>query len=285
MAGKVTVLEAQAMKDRGERIVMLTAYDYPSALMADAAGVDMILVGDSAGTVIQGESTTLPVTMEQMLYHTRVVSRAARRAMVIFDMPFMSYQESVEQAKRNAGRAVKEAGAEAVKLEGGANMAQVIEAISSIDVPVVGHIGLTPQSIHRMGGHKVQGKTAVQRKKLIADARAVQTAGAFLLVMECMPAAVAAEISDVLKIPTIGIGCGPGCDGQVLVWHDVLGLYPGRKLTFVKKYEDLYPRITSALEQYAKEVKTGSFPAAEHCFGAPPAAPKKAAVKKSRKKK
>jgi 3-methyl-2-oxobutanoate hydroxymethyltransferase len=274
MADKVTILEVQAMKDRGEKIVMLTAYDYPSALMADESGVDMILVGDSAGTVIQGEGTTLPVTMEQMLYHTRIVSKARKRAMVIFDMPFMSYQESLTQARQNAGRAIKESGAEAVKLEGGANMAHVIEAIAEIDIPVVAHIGLTPQSVHRMGGFKVQGRTSAQKKKLLADAKAVEAAGAFCVVMECVPAPVAAEITRALKVPTVGIGCGPGCDGQVLVWHDVLGAYPGRKLTFVKQYANLHGVITKAVKAYAKDVKAGSFPGPEHCFGAKPQAGK-----------
>lgn len=267
MAGKVTILDMQAMKERGEKIVMLTAYDYPSAMMADAGGVDMILVGDSVGTVIQGEPTTLPVTMEHMLYHTRLVAKAVKRSMVVFDMPFMSYQESLVQARRNAGKALKEAGAEAVKLEGGANMAGVIEAIAEIDIPVMGHIGLTPQSIHRMGGYKVQGRTSAQRKKLIADAKAVEKAGAFSLVMECVPATVAAEITATIKIPTIGIGCGPDCDGQVLVWHDVLGVYSGRKLTFVKKYADLNSVIKKAVKGYVKEVREVTFPAAEHCFG------------------
>lgn len=273
MANKVTILEVQAMRERGEKIVMLTAYDYPSALIADACGVDMILVGDSAGTVIQGESTTLPVTMPQMLYHTRIVAKARKRAMVVFDMPFMSYQESLEQARRNAGLALKEGNAEAVKLEGGANMAKVIAALVEIDIPVVAHIGLTPQSIHRMGGHKVQGRTTAQRKKLIADAKAVEAAGAFCVVMECIPSAVAGEITGLLKIPTIGIGCGPDCDGQVLVWHDVLGMFPGRKFTFVKQYADLHRVISSAVSQYAKEIKEGKFPAAEHCFGGAPGTP------------
>jgi 3-methyl-2-oxobutanoate hydroxymethyltransferase len=282
MASKVTILEAQAMKERGERIVMLTAYDYPSAMIADSCGVDMILVGDSAGTVIQGVPTTLPVTMEQMLYHTKIVVRAVKRAMVVFDMPFMSYQESVEQAKRNAGRAIKEAGAEAIKLEGGVNMAGVIEAIADIDIPVVGHIGLTPQSIHRMGGHKVQGRTVAQKKRLMADARAVEKAGAFCLVMECIPATVAKEITASLKIPTIGIGCGPDCSGQVLVWHDVLGVYPGRKMTFVKKYADLHKSITRAVKAYAREVRAGSFPGPEHCFGVSVKKGKKQAAKKKK---
>jgi len=244
-------------------------------MIADACGVDMILVGDSAGTVIQGEATTLPVTMEQMIYHTRIVAKARKRAMVVFDMPFMSYQESIEQARRNAGRAVKEAAAEAVKLEGGENMAPVIEAIAEIDIPVVGHIGLTPQSIHRMGGFKVQGKTAAQKKKLMADARAVEAAGAFCVVMECIPAALAADITRALKIPAIGIGCGPDCDGQVLVWHDVLGIYPGRKLTFVKTYADLHQIMSGAVGNYVAEVRNQKFPGPEHCFGQKPVDKKK----------
>ena len=281
MANKVTILEAQAMRERKEKIVMITAYDYPSALIAEACGVDMILVGDSAGTVVQGEANTLPVTMDQMIYHTRIVARARKRAMVIFDMPFMSYQESLEQARHNAGRAIKEGNAEAVKLEGGANMARVIEAITEIDIPVVGHIGLTPQSIHRMGGHKVQGKTTAQRKKLIGDARAVEAAGAFAVVMECIPAVLAAEITSIVKIPTIGIGCGPQCDGQVLVWHDVLGLYPARKLTFVKVFADVHAAISKAVGDYVKEVREGTFPGPEHCFGPPPEPPRKPRKKKS----
>jgi 3-methyl-2-oxobutanoate hydroxymethyltransferase len=278
MADKVTVVELSAMKDAGRKIVMITAYDFPSAAMADECGVDMILVGDSVGTVIQGEATTLPVTMEQMLYHTRIVAKARKRAMVVLDMPFMSYQESLEQARMNAGRAVKEAGAEAVKLEGGVNMASVIETIANMDVPVVGHIGLTPQSVHRIGGFKVQGKTEAQRKKLIADARAVEDAGAFCLVMECVPAALAKEITAEVKIPTIGIGCGPDCDGQVLVWHDILGTDPGRKLKMVKQYANLHEIITGAVGQYAREVRDGAFPGPEHCFvmdSSPPAKKKK----------
>ena len=267
---KVTVLTLGAMKAAGEKIVMITAYDYPSGLMAEECGVDVVLVGDSAGTVVQGESTTLPVTTEQMLYHTRLVARARSRAMVVLDMPFMSYQEGLEQARRNAGRALKEGLAEAVKLEGGANMAPVIEAIANIDIPVMGHIGLTPQSVHRLGGHKVQGKTQAQRKKLLADARAVEAAGAFCLVMECVPAVVAAEITAAVQIPTVGIGCGPECDGQVLVWHDVLGVYPGRKLKMVKQYANLHETITAAVSQYAREVREGVFPGPEHCFAMEP---------------
>jgi len=275
MSDKVTILEVGSMKDRGEKIVMITAYDYPSAMIADACGIDMILVGDSVGTVIQGEATTLPVTMDEMLYHTRLVARARERSMVVFDMPFMSYQESLEQARRNAGRAVKEAGAESVKLEGGENMAEVIGAIAEIDVPVVGHIGLTPQSIHRMGGYKLQGKTSAQKKKLLADAKAVEDAGAFCLVLECVPAPVAKAITAHVKIPTIGIGCGPDCDGQVLVWHDLLGIYPGRKLKMVKQYANLHKATSKAVKAFAKEVRDGTFPGPEHSFGVPAAKAKK----------
>lgn len=266
MADKVTVLGVQAMKENKEKIVMITAYDYPSAMIADACGVDMILVGDSVGTVIQGESTTLPVTMEQMLYHTTIVAKARERAMVVFDMPFMSYQEGPGQARMNAGRAIKESGAEAVKLEGGSNMAEAIAAIADIDIPVVGHIGLTPQSVHRMGGFKVQGKTGAQRNRLLADARAVEEAGAFCLVMECVPAELAKEITEQSGIPTIGIGCGPDCDGQVLVWHDILGVYPGRKLKMVKQYANLHQAMSDAVKSYAGEVREGVFPGPEHSF-------------------
>jgi len=285
MTSKVTILEVGAMKERGEKIVMLTAYDYPSSLIADASGVDMILVGDSVGTVVQGETTTLPVTMDQMIYHTRIVAKAASRAMVVFDMPFMSYQESIRQARENAGRAVKETGAHAVKLEGGVNMADTVRAISEIDIPVVGHIGLTPQSIHRMGGFKVQGRTDAQRKQLLADAKAVEEAGAFCVVMECIPSQLAREITKTLKIPTVGIGCGLDCDGQVLVWHDILGIYKGKKMTFVKKYADLNKSMGRAVKAYVKEVREKEFPGPEHCFGGPAPQAKKSTAKKTGKKK
>ena len=263
---KVTILELSAMKERGEKITMITAYDYPFARIVDDAGVDIILVGDSVGTVIQGVENTLPVTMEEMIYHTRLVARARPRAMVVFDLPFMSYQESVEQAKRNAGRAIKESGAEAVKLEGGANMARTIEAIVNIDIPVMAHIGLTPQSVHRMGGYRVQGREERQRKKLLDDARAVEEAGAFSVVLECIPAEVAKEITEMLTIPTIGIGSGIDCDGQVLVLHDLLGIYPGRKFKFVKQYAELYPLCKKAVEEFCQEVREKKFPTPEHTF-------------------
>ena len=257
---KMTAPCIMAKKAAKEKIVVLTAYDYPFAKIADDAGVDIILVGDSLGTVVQGRKNTIPVTMDEMIYHTSLVSRAAPSALVVFDMPFMSYQESPEQAKRNAGRALKEAGAEAVKLEGGANMARTIEAIVSIDIPVMAHIGLTPQSIHRLGGYKVQGREEAQRRKLLDDARAVAEAGAFAVVLELVPAEVAAEITEMLSIPTIGIGSGPGCDGQVLVMHDMLGLYPDIKFRFVKQYANLHAESKHAIEEYCQEVRGRKFP-------------------------
>lgn len=263
---KVTILDVQAMKDRGEKITMLTAYDYAFGKIVDACGVDIILVGDSVGTVVQGVANTLPVTMEEMIYHTRMVARGRARALLVFDMPFMSYQESVEQARRNAGRAIKESGAEAVKLEGGENVAEAIAAIIAMDVPVMAHIGLTPQSVHRMGGFKVQGREAKQRKKLLADAKAVEDAGAFAVVLECVPAELAAEITRRLKIPSIGIGSGLRCDGQVLVIHDLLGLYTDRKISFVKQYVNLNEAIVKAVVTYLDEVRRGAFPGKEHTF-------------------
>jgi 3-methyl-2-oxobutanoate hydroxymethyltransferase len=272
---KVTILDVQAMKDRGEKITMLTAYDYAFGKIVDACGVDIILVGDSVGTVVQGVANTLPVTMEEMIYHTRMVARGRARALLVFDMPFMSYQESVEQARRNAGRAIKESGAEAVKLEGGENVAEAIAAIIAMDVPVMAHIGLTPQSVHRMGGFKVQGREAKQRKKLLADAKAVEEAGAFAVVLECVPAELAAEITRRLKIPTIGIGSGLRCDGQVLVIHDLLGLYTDRKISFVKQYVNLNEAIVKAVVTYLDEVRRGAFPGKEHTFFMKPRKKKK----------
>ena len=263
---KITVPCLQAMKASGEKLVMLTAYDYPFARIADQAGVDIILVGDSLGTVVQGRKNTLRVTMEEMLYHTSLVSRAAEHSLVVFDMPFMSYQESLEQARRNAGRAIKESGAEAVKLEGGTNMQKTIEAIVNIDIPVMAHIGLTPQSIHKLGGHKVQGREEAKRRKLLNDAKAVEQAGAFAVVLELLPAELAGEITELLTIPTIGIGSGIDCDGQVLVLHDLLGLYPENRFRFVKQYANLYEQARQAIEQYGEDVRTQKFPDDKHSF-------------------
>lgn len=260
--GKVTVPEIMSKKQNGEKITMLTAYDAPMAEIIDQSGIDMILVGDSVGTVISGYPNTLPVTVEEMIYHTRAVVRKVKRALVVIDMPFMSYQVSVEEAKRNAGRMIKESGAEAVKIEGGASIAQTIKAIVDIDIPVMGHIGLTPQSIHKFGGYKVQR----QREKLLEDARAVEEAGAFAVVLECVPEEIAREITQSLSIPTIGIGAGRFCDGQVLVIHDLLGLLGDFRPRFVKRYVDLRSIISQAVKDFIEEVKTGAFPTEEHVF-------------------
>ena len=236
---KVTILDLQKMKDSGEKITMLTAYDYPFARLLDEAGVDILLIGDSVGNVMMGYEYTLPVTVDDIIYHTRAVVKARKKALVVADMPFMSYQVSIEEAKKNAGRMIQEGGAEAVKLEGGENMEAIIRSLCDIDIPVMGHIGLTPQSIHRMGGYKIQGKEERQRQKLLADALAVERAGAFAVVLEAIPAELAQEITQTLHIPTIGIGAGLNCDGQVLVIHDVLGLSGSFRPKFVKQYVHL----------------------------------------------
>jgi 3-methyl-2-oxobutanoate hydroxymethyltransferase len=266
MTQKITVPSIKAMKGRGEKITMLTAYDTPFARILDEAGVDILLVGDSVGSVVAGYPNTLPVTVEEMIYHTKAVVRGVTRSLVVIDMPFMSYQISIEDAKRNAGRMIKESGAEAVKLEGGAKMKEVIKAIADIDIPVMGHIGLTPQSVHQMGGYKVQGKVEEQKRKIMEDALAVEEAGAFALVMECIPTELAQEITDRLSIPTIGIGAGIHCDGQVLVIHDVLGLLGDFRPKFVKSYVNLRQVISQAAAEYMEEVRKGKFPTEEHTF-------------------
>lgn len=263
---KITILDLQKMKDNGEKITMLTAYDYPTARILDESGVDILLIGDSVGNVMMGFDNTLPVTVENIIYHTKAVAKARKKALVVADMPFMSYQISIEEAKINAGRMIQEGGAEAVKLEGGENMEAVIRALSDIDIPVMGHIGLTPQSIHRMGGYKIQGKEERQRQKLLADARAVERAGAFSLVLEAIPADLAQEITSSLQIPTIGIGAGLHCDGQVLVIHDVLGLSGSFRPKFVKQYVQLEPLIKKAVTAFISEVKEGKFPTTAHSF-------------------
>ena len=263
---KVTVATVRQMKAEGKKISMLTSYDYPLTQVLDAAGVDILLVGDSAGNVFSGYANTLPVTMEEMLYHTRAVARGAKRSLVVGDMPFMSYQVSIADARRNAGRFLKEGGAETVKLEGGVHMEEVIRAIVDIDIPVMGHIGLTPQSVHRMGGFKVQGRDDQQRTQLLEDARAVERAGAFAVVLECVPAGLAKEITDSISIPTIGIGAGADCDGQVLVIHDLLGLLGDFRPKFVKQYLNLRETITGAVEEYIQEVQASRFPGKEHTF-------------------
>ncbi len=255
---KITVPVLRGMKGK-QKITMLTAYDHPTAKILDNAGVDTLLVGDSVGPVVLGYPNTIPVTVDEMIHHTRAVARGTRKALLIIDMPFMSYQESIEQAKRNAGRMFKESGAEAVKLEGGVNMHDTIKAIVDIDIPVVAHIGLTPQSIHRMGGYKVQGK-GKDVEKLLDDARAVEAAGAFMVVLECVPRQLAKEITEMLSIPTIGIGAGPDCDGQVLVIHDLLGLLGDFRPKFVKQYLNLSEEIDRAVKEYINEVTAGNFP-------------------------
>lgn len=265
---KVTVPDLASRRDKGERIAMITAYDATFARLVDRAGVDMILVGDSVATVMQGERTTIPVSLDEMIYHVRCVARANTRALVVGDLPFGSYHSSVSQAVESAVALVK-AGAETVKLEGGVAMADTIAAITRCDIPVVGHIGLTPQSYHRMGGHRVQGRSAGYeaggRERIIEDAAAVEAAGACAVVIEGVPHDLATEITQKISIPTIGIGAGPGCSGQVLVLHDVLGLTDCR-YRFAKQYADLGSLVVEATRSYVDEVRDGSWPDLEHSF-------------------
>ncbi|MBP6471418.1 MAG: 3-methyl-2-oxobutanoate hydroxymethyltransferase [Chloroflexi bacterium] len=266
---KVTIPALVTKKQQGNPITMLTAYDYSSALLVDKAGIDIILVGDSLAMVMMGLDSTNPVTMEVMLHHGRMVARGAKQAFLVGDMPFMSFQVSVEEAVRNAGRFLQEGGMEAVKLEGGRAMADRVRAITQAGIPVMGHIGLTPQSVSSLGGYKVQGKTAVAAYTLLQDALALQEAGCFSLVLEAVPAPVAAEISRRLAIPTLGIGAGAGCDGQVLVYHDLLGLFDKFQPKFVKQYANIGEQILQALAQYRQEVTEKTFPAESHTFTMP----------------
>jgi 3-methyl-2-oxobutanoate hydroxymethyltransferase len=261
---KVTTLTFRQKKERGEPISMLTAYDYPTALAMDQAGIDSILVGDSLAMVVLGYENTLPVTMDEMLHHARAVARGAKSALLVGDLPFMSYQVSVEDAVRNAGRFLKEAGMDAVKLEGGHERADTVRAITSAGIPVMGHIGLTPQSIHQLGGFRAQGKTARAAKRLLEDALILEEAGCFSLVLESVPARLARLISERLSIPTIGIGAGAGCDGQVLVAHDLLGLFDRFTPKFVKQYANLNGEMTRAFNEYIADVQSRAFPAPEH---------------------
>ena len=259
-ARKVTVPDIISKKTRGEKISCLTAYDYPTARLLDAAGVDISLVGDSLGMVVLGYENTLPVTMEEMLHHTRAVRRGVARALLVADMPFGSFQLGVNDAVANAVRFVKEAGAEAVKIEGGEKRLELIARLAENDIPVMAHIGLTPQSVHALGGFKVQGKTLAAADALLRDARAVEAAGAFSLVLESIPAEVAERITRELKIPTIGIGAGPACDGQVLVWHDLVGLSFGVEPKFARRYADLRPLLEQAIGRFVADVTGGAFP-------------------------
>jgi 3-methyl-2-oxobutanoate hydroxymethyltransferase len=263
---KVTTAIIRNMKKKGEKIAMLTAYDYPTALIVDEAGVDIILVGDSLGMVVLGYDSTLPVTMDEMIHHTKAVSRAVKRAMVIGDMPFMSYQVSEEDALYNAARFLQEAGAQGVKLEGGREVAEITRRITSAGIPVMGHLGLTPQSVHQFGGYKVQGKEDASAKKIMEDAKILEEAGAFSLVLECVPATLAKDVSESLVIPTIGIGGGVHCDGQVLVLHDMLGMFEKFIPKFVKTYAKLNVQMKESVQQYIDEVKRSVFPEKKHSF-------------------
>jgi 3-methyl-2-oxobutanoate hydroxymethyltransferase len=258
----VTVPDFLSARTRGTRLTVLTGYDYTFARLLDEAGVDAVLVGDSLGMVVQGHSTALPVTLDEMIYHTRCVVRGTSRAMVITDMPFMTFQLGPTQALESAGRLVKEAGTHAVKLEGGERTADAIAAIVRADIPVMGHVGMTPQSVHRFGGFKVQR----QADQILADAKAVEQAGAFAIVVECVPSELAAKITASVSIPTIGIGAGPHCDGQVLVIQDMLGMYGDLRPKFVKRYVEAGTQIKQAVETYCREVRDGRFPDAGHSF-------------------
>jgi 3-methyl-2-oxobutanoate hydroxymethyltransferase len=258
----VTVPDFLGARAKGQKLTVLTAYDYTTARLLDESGVDALLVGDSLGMVMQGQSTSLPVTLDEMIYHTKCVVRGTKRAMVMVDLPFMTFQLGPIQALESAGRLVKEGGAHAVKLEGGARSAAAIEAIVSADIPVVGHIGLTPQSVHRFGGFKVQR----QVEHLLAEAKAVEEAGAFAIVVECVPSEIGAQITKSLSIPTIGIGAGPDCDGQVLVIQDMLGMFDEIRPKFVKRYAELGDQIRQATQSYCREVREGTFPDSKHSF-------------------
>lgn len=266
MKRKKTILDIRRMKQDGEKISMLTCYDYPTARILDESGVDILLIGDSVGVVFSGYDTTLPVTLDEMIYHTRAVARAKPKALVVADLPFLSYQTDIRDARLSAGRLIKEGGAEAVKLEGGENAMESISAVVGMDIPVMAHIGLTPQSIHRMGGYRVQGKSEPAGDKLLRDALAVQEAGAFAVVLEGIPLRLARRITAELSIPTIGIGAGPCCDGQVLVIHDILGLCEKYSPKFVKRYADVKSIVSEAASRFCAEVKAGEFPTEEHSF-------------------
>jgi 3-methyl-2-oxobutanoate hydroxymethyltransferase len=263
---KITPVDIQAMKKDGKRIAMLTAYDYPTALLEDRAGIEIILVGDSLAMTVLGYENTLPVTMEAMIHHTKAVTRGAKYALIIGDMPFMSYNTSEKDAIFNAGRFMKEAGADAVKLEGGASVKETVRAIVRAGIPVMGHIGLTPQTISMLGGFKVQGKDAQAAQKIIDDALSLEDAGAFSVLLEAVPAPIAKRVTERLKVPTIGIGAGVHCDGQVLVVHDLLGLFDRFTPKFAKRYVNLSELMLKAFDSYRDEVMKGTFPTDQHSF-------------------
>jgi len=268
-AEKVTLTTLAEKKRNGERIVMVTSYDYPTARLADEAGLDLVLVGDSAAMTVLGHDSTVPATMDEMVMLTRAAARGAQRPLLIADMPFGSFQVSDEDALRNAIRFFKEAGADAVKLEGAGSSLSRVRAIVAAGIPVMGHVGLTPQSATMLGGLRAQGRTATKALRLLDDARALEAEGCFAVVLEAVPAPVAARITAALSVPTIGVGSGPDCDGQVLVLHDLVGLYQGRSARFVKRYADVGPTIGDALERFAADVRAGAFPAEEHTYSIP----------------
>ncbi|MGI6514531.1 MAG: 3-methyl-2-oxobutanoate hydroxymethyltransferase [Syntrophomonadaceae bacterium] len=263
---RVTTAVLKEKKQKGEKITMLTAYDYATAMLLEQAGIDVALVGDSVGNVVLGFENTLAVTMDDMVHHTKAVVRGVKNTMVVADMPFLSYHVSIPDSVRNAGRLIQEGGAQAVKLEGGQERVEVIKAILDAEIPVMGHIGLTPQSVHQFGGFKVQGRDLETAKRLIEDAKALERAGVFSIVLEGVPAALAKRITGEITVPTIGIGAGPDCDGQVLVINDMLGLTQGHVPKFVKKFANLHPQMLEAVKAYIDEVNAGTFPAEEHCY-------------------
>jgi len=263
---KVTIAELHKKKEEGGKITMMTAYDYPTGRLVDEVGIDTILVGDSLGMVVLGYESTVPVTMDEMIHHCKAVRRGVKYGLIIGDMPFLSYHVSIEQAIKNAGRFIKEAGCDTVKLEGGSEMAPIAAAVVNAGIPVCAHIGLTPQTATKLSGFKVQGKDAESARELIESAKAFEDAGTFLIVLECIPDFLAARISKELTIPTIGIGAGRDCDGQVLVYHDLVGLFDRFTPKFVKQYVNLSPMIKDALHQYKREVEEGTFPGPEHSF-------------------
>jgi 3-methyl-2-oxobutanoate hydroxymethyltransferase len=266
---KVTVPEIRARKRSGQKIAMLTAYDATMARLLDEGGADILLVGDSVGMVVQGLPNTLPVTVDEICYHGRAVARGTRRAQLVGDMPFMSFQVSPEKALESAGKMMKEGAFEAVKLEGGEPVAEHVRRITSVGIPVMGHVGLTPQSVHAMGGFRVQGKQEDDAERVIADARALEEAGAYSIVLEGIPSELARRITEAVDVPTIGIGAGPHCDGQVLVCYDFLGMYRDLAPKFVKRFAELGEAVVSATAAYVEEVRAGTFPAQQHSFGAP----------------
>ncbi len=264
---RVTPAEIRAMKRKGERIPMLTAYDYPTARILDAAGIPMILVGDSLGTAVLGYDTTIPVTLADVIHHCRAVVRGTTRALIVADLPFMTYHTSQEEALRNAGRLIQEGGAQAVKLEGGATVAETVRRLVACGIPVQGHLGLTPQSVHQLGGHRLQGKTEQAARRLVEDARCLEEAGAFSIVLELIPAPLARTITQSLTVPTIGIGAGPFCDGQVQVLYDLLGMDPEFKPRHVRRYANLAEVIRGAITGYLEDVREGTFPGPAESFG------------------